>query len=215
MEHLAMIADGNRRWAKEHGRTQWDGHAAGLRAIENACLWAIRNDVPYLTVYCFSTENWNRSAKEVDSIMHLARVYFGYRVKWFVQHDIAVQFIGRIDRLPIDILDMMDDVEDSTAQGISLTLTICVDYGGRDEIARAVIHGAATEEDITKALTEYAPEPDVILRTGGRHRLSNFMLWQGAYSEIYFSDTLFPALNDAELDEVKEWFEAQVRNFGA
>lgn len=214
MEHLAIIADGNRRWAKERGKEAADGHTAGLSTIERACEWAINKSIPYLTVYCFSTENWGRAKTEIDNIFHLARIYFGYRVGWYVKHGIRVRFIGRKDRLPQDLLGLTETVQNETQHGDKLTMTICVDYGGRDEIVRAVNNGALTEEEITAALTVNAPCPDVILRTGGRHRLSNFLLWQAAYSEIYFTDTLFPALTEAELDEADRWFDDQVRTFG-
>ena len=214
MRHLAIICDGNRRWAKANGLPPEAGHAQGLTAIERCCEWAVERGVPYLTMFCFSTENWGRESREVDNIMDLARWYFDQRRDWYIARSIRVQFTGRRDRLAADIVDSMTVMERDTAGGEALTLTICADYGGRDEIARAVQDGARTEDEITAALTAGATEPDAILRTGGEMRLSNFLLWQGAYAELFFSGTLFPALEAAELDRVLEEFWSRQRNFG-
>ena len=214
MKHLAIICDGNRRWAVENGLPPEAGHAQGLTAIERCCEWAVERGVPYLTAYCFSTENWGRAQAEVDHIMDLARWYFGERREWYIARGIRVCFAGRRDRLAADIVASMAAMEMDTAGGTALTLTICADYGGRDEIARAVQAGARTEAEITAALTASAPEPDAILRTGGETRLSNFLLWQSAYAELFFSRTLFPDLEAAELDRVLKEFRQRRRNFG-
>ena len=214
MRHLAIICDGNRRWAKANGLPPEAGHAQGLTAIERCCEWAVERGVPYLSVFCFSTENWGRAQAEVDHIMGLARWYFDQRRAWYIARGIRVRFAGRRDRLAADIVDSLTVMERDTAGGTALTLTICCDYGGRDEIARAVQAGARTEAEITAALTAGATEPDAILRTGGETRLSNFLLWQAAYAELFFSRTLFPDLEAAELDGVLEAFRRRRRNFG-
>lgn len=214
MNHLAIICDGNRRWAKAYGLPPEAGHAQGLTAIERCCDWAIDRGVPYLTVYTFSTENWGREQIEVDNLMSLARHYFVERREWYMARGVRVRFAGRRDRMPADIVGSIAVLEGATAAGKALTLTICADYGGRDEIVRAVQAGARTEEEITAALAGDIPEPDAILRTGGEKRLSNFLLWQGAYAELLFSDTLFPALEGAELDGALEEFRRRKRNFG-
>lgn len=214
LTHLAIICDGNRRWAKANGLPPEAGHAQGLTAIERCCEWAVERGVPYLTMFCFSTENWGRAQAEVDHIMGLARWYFDQRRDWYIARGIQVRFAGRRDRLAEDIVASMTVMERDTAGGEALTLTICCDYGGRDEIARAVQAGARTEDEITAALTAGAPEPDAILRTGGEMRLSNFLLWQGAYAELFFTKTMFPGLEAAELDGVLEEFQRQKRNFG-
>lgn len=214
MRHLAIIADGNRRWAAANGLPAEMGHTQGLVAIERCCEWAMDRGVPFLTVYCFSTENWGRPQPEVDHIMDLARHYFREQKEWYIARGIRVRFLGRRDRLAADIVESMAVMERETAGGTALTLTICADYGGRDEIVRAIQAGARTEEEITAALTAEIPEPDLILRTGGQKRLSNFLLWQGAYAELCFSNVLFPELETAELDTVLDWFDAQRRNFG-
>lgn len=214
MKHLAIIADGNRRWAASQNLPKEAGHAQGLNVIERCCEWAISRDVKMLTVYCFSTENWGRESDEVDHIMDLARWYFRERREWFVTRGIRVRFAGRRDRLAKDLVEDMETMEEETKQGDALTLTICADYGGRDAITRAVQHGARTEQELDVALTGEVPTPDAILRTGGEMRLSNFLLWQAAYAELFFSRTFFPALEDAELDEVLNEYGERKRNYG-
>ena len=213
MKHLAIICDGNRRWAKASGLPLEAGHAQGLTAIERCCGWAIDRGVPVLTVFCFSTENWIRPEDQVDKLMALARGYFRGRLDWYVSKNIHVRFRGRRDRLPVDIVESMDVLESATAECSALSLNICVDYGGRDEIVQAIEAGARTEKELNAALS-WAPEPDMILRTGGEKRLSGFMLWQCAYAELMFTDTLFPALEAAELDRAAAEFEHRTRNFG-
>ena len=214
MKHLAIIADGNRRWAVKNGLPKEAGYPQGLIVIERCCLWCIQNGVDFLSVFCFSSENWGRAQTEIDGIFTLARQYFDSRREWYVENGIRVQFRGRRDRLPKDILESMDRLETATEKSDSLTLIICCDYGGRDEIIRTVNGGAATENDISKAMNKLTPDPEVIVRTGGRHRLSNFMLWQAAYSEIFFTDKLFPDLDEMDLNDIESWFEQQVRTFG-
>lgn len=214
MRHLAIIADGNRRWAAAQGLPKEAGHAQGLNVIERCCEWAISRGVKMLTFYCFSTENWGRESSEVDHIMDLARWYFRERREWFVTRGIRVRFAGRRDRLAKDLIEDMKTMEEETKQGDALTLTICADYGGRDAIARAVQGGARTVRDLDEALTAEIPTPDAILRTGGEMRLSNFLLWQAAYAELFFSPTMFPALEDSELDALSEEYSTRTRKFG-
>lgn len=214
MKHLAIIADGNRRWAKAAGLPIKSGYLQGLVTIENCCDWAIAKNVDYLTVYCFSTENWRRPANEVDMLIGLGKWYFDDQLDWYVNRGIRVQFSGRRDRFAADLIETMDRLEAATAEGTELTLVICLDYGGRDEIVRAIEAGVRTEEEITAYLTRLAPEPDVILRTGGDTRLSNFLLWQSAYSELMFTAAPFPDLNGDGLDWVLNSYQLRKRNFG-
>lgn len=190
------------------------GYMQGLITIENCCDWAIKNKIKYLTIFCFSTENWNRTKEEIDLLMELARTYFVAQKNWYINKDISVHFSGRKDRLDKDILKKSQILEQDTKNGKTLTLTICIDYGSKDEIARAIAAGARTVEEIDSILTENFPDPDVILRTGGQHRLSNFLLWQGAYSELFFLDCLFPDLSDSDLDQVKTEFQKRKRTYG-
>lgn len=214
MKHLAIIADGNRRWAHANDLPVKTGYLQGLIAIENCCDWAISRGVKNLTVFCFSTENWNRPKDEVSLLMNLARWYFSSQRTWYVNRGIRVCFLGRRDRFDSDFPDIMDRMERDTADGCFLTLSICVDYGGRDEIARAVAAGAKTEEEISTAVSYGMPDPDAILRTGGEYRLSNFLLWQSAYSELLFTQTLFPDLSEEVLDSLLDEYRKRKRNYG-
>lgn len=214
MKHLAIIADGNRRWAEKNKLPKKMGYVQGLITIENCCDWAIKNNINYLTVFCFSTENWRRTKKEIDLLMGLARWYFKEQQSWYINKDISVRFSGRKDRLDKNILKKSEDLEFKTKNCKSLVLTICIDYGGRDEIIRAIEAGARTEEEINNILISNLPEPDAILRTGGQHRLSNFLLWQSAYSELFFLDDLFPELKEESLDLILKEFYKRKKNYG-
>lgn len=214
MEHIALIADGNRRWARENELPWETGYLQGLNAIERCCDWAISRSIKYLTIYCFSTENWGRPENEVNQLMDFARWYFGEKLDWYVTSNICVRFAGRKDRLALDLVEKLQKVEDATSNCKSLYLTICVDYGGRDEIVRAIATGAQTEEEISKCLDIKAPDPDMIVRTGGEMRLSNFLLWQSAYAELLFTPLYFPALDETVLDSFINEYEGRKRNFG-
>lgn len=214
VEHIAVIADGNRRWAKENNLPWETGYLQGLTAIENCCEWAINRSIKYLTIYCFSTENWGRPENEVNQLMDFARWYFEEKLDWYVSSDIHVCFAGRKDRLAPDLVEKLRRVESVTSNCDSLKLTICVDYGGRDEIVRAVAAGARTEAEISEYLDIKAPDPDMIVRTGGDIRLSNFLLWQSAYAELLFSPVYFPALNETILDSFIDEYNNRKRNFG-
>ena len=213
MKHLAIIADGNRRWATGRDLPPGSGHVSGLATIERTCEWAIDRGIKYLSVFCFSTENWNREEAEIDNLMGIARVYFNDAAEWYINRGIRVIFSGSRDRMPADILASMDTLKDLTSDGENLTLVIYVNHGGRAAIANASKFGH-TEERLNDILSEGRPDPDVIFRTGGRHRLSNFMLWQAAYAELYFSDTLFPDLGRAELDELYRSYKSITKNYG-
>lgn len=214
MMHLAIIADGNRRWARRNGLPADAGHAQGLTAIERCCDWAIDRAVETLTVFCFSTENRGRSDGEIAHILDLARLYCREKRDWYIARGIRVRFIGRVDFFPPDILESFRALERDTEGGQALELNICADYGGRDAIARAVAAGARTEAELDAAITAEIPTPDAILRTGGDMRLSNFLLWQAAYAELFFTVTLFPALEERELDLTAAAFDARRRNYG-
>lgn len=214
VEHIALIADGNRRWAAENNVPWETGYLQGLTAIENCCDWAISRGVKYLTIYCFSTENWGRPENEVNQLMDFARWYFSEKLDWYIASDISVCFAGRKDRLALDLVEKLSKVENATSNCNSLRLTICVDYGGRDEITRAVAAGARTEDEISEYLDIKAPDPDMIIRTGGAMRLSNFLLWQAAYAELFFTPIYFPALDAVILDSFVNEYDGRKRNFG-
>lgn len=214
MKHLAIIADGNRRWAKSKGLESVLGYNQGILVVERCCEWCIENSLDFLTVYCFSTENWARPAHEVKYLTSLGIRYFEKRNKWYVDNGIKVKFSGRRDRFDIDVLMRIKDIENNTKNGEKMTLVICLDYGGKDEIVRAIQAGAKTEQEINKWMSAIAPEPDAIFRTGGDKRLSNFLLWQSAYAELFFSDIFFPDLNKQELDLVLQEYKKRKRTYG-
>lgn len=214
MEHLAIIADGNRRWAKENNLPKATGYSQGLMVIENCCDWAIENNIKFLTIFCLSTENLKRTKEEIDLLMSLAHQYFDEQGDWYINKKIRVCFSGRKDRIDKELIRKSEILEQATKQGDALTLIICFDYGGRDEIVRAIASGAKTEEEISSFLTQKAPEPDVILRTGGQLRLSNFLIWQGAYSELFFLETYFPDLKNNDLTNLKVEYSTRKRNYG-
>lgn len=214
VQHIGLIADGNRRWAKENELPWETGYLQGLTTIENCCEWAISRGVKYLTIYCFSTENWGRPENQVKQLMDFARWYFYEKLDWYKSLDIKVHFAGRRDRVDQDLIDKLSRAEKETSECGTLELNICVDYGGRDEIVRAIAAGARTEEEISKCLDIKAPDPDMIIRTGGNMRLSNFLLWQSAYSELIFTPTYFPALNETILDSFIDEYNNRKRNFG-
>lgn len=215
LKHIALIADGNRRWAKENNLPWKAGYLQGLTTIEKCCEWAINKNIEFLTIYCFSTENWRRPEEEVNQLMDFARWYFIEKLDWYISSDISVCFAGRKDRLAEDLVSKLYKVEKATSNCKSLKLTICVDYGGRDEIVRAVARGAKTEQEISEYLDIKAPDPDMIVRTGGEMRLSNFLLWQSAYAELLFTNVYFPDLDNKNLDSFFEDYLNRKRNFGS
>ena len=214
MKHLAIIADGNRRWAKSRGLNAMLGYDYSVSVIEQCCVWCIKNSISFLTLYCFSTENWLRPAIEVKYLISLGKRYFQEKIKWFIENDIRVKFSGRRDRFDSQVLKKINEIEKKTEKGCSLTLVICLDYGGRDEIVRAIQAGAKTEQEISDWINIIAPAPDVIIRTGGDKRLSNFLLWQSAYAELFFLDIFFPDLNEKQLELILQEYKKRKRTYG-
>ena len=226
VRHIGIIMDGNGRWAKQHQLPRAAGHARGAEVFRTITRHCEKLGVEALTVYAFSTENWSRSAEEVDAIMDLLRRYlkdaFGFKGE-----SIRVRFIGRRDRLAADLLENMQKIEQSSSQNTGLTLNVALDYGGRDEIvhaARALAERAAAgelrPEEIDEAVFEQntftagCPPVDFILRPSGEQRISNFLLWQCAYSEFIYMDTLWPDFTPQLLDEAIAQFEGRNRRFG-
>lgn len=213
MNHFSIIADGNRRWAKQRGLPITLGHKEGLKCIEGLCLALIARNIKYFSVFCFSTENWNRSDTEISDFFSLARMYLKSKKEWYRQNDIKVIFRGK-GRFAADLVVSMEDVEEYTKDCQKLTLLLMVDYGGQSDIVEAINSGARTESEISAYFNSFAPDPDVIVRTGGRHRLSNYMLWQAAYSELFFLDILFPDFSDSDLDRILEEYQHVQKNYG-
>lgn len=206
LNHVAVIADGNGRWAERRGLERSAGHEQGLNKVEDMMHWCVDMGIPALSVYCFSWENWSRPKEEVDALFSMANRYFE-RYREFVENNIRVLISGTDKRVSPESIEKMERIQRETAHCDGLTLNLCCNYSGRMEIVDAVAKGARTEEEITAALYHNLPEPDLIIRTGGFQRLSNFLLWQSAYSELYFTETLFP---DFSLGE----FRHAVKRFG-
>ena len=226
-EHIAIILDGNGRWAKKRGLPRFLGHRKGafnLRDIANECN---RLGIKFLTVYCFSTENWKRPAAEVEYLMTQPIKYFNKYKKNLYASNLRLKAIGRRDRLPSAFLDMINEVEENTKDHTGLTLTLCIDYGSYDELTTAVKkiagdikNGTLDVDDITpqtitnNLFTASYPKLDLLIRTSGELRISNFLLWQLAYSELYFTNTYWPDFDSKELHKALIDFQSRDRRYG-
>ena len=226
-EHVAVIMDGNGRWAKKRFLPRNYGHAEGAKALEAICENCDKLGIKYLTVYAFSTENWKRSVEEVTGIMNLFRKYLVDSIERSNNSNMKVNLIGKREGLPEDIVQKMDDLERETAGNTGLQFHIAINYGGRDEIVRAVKKimkdagaGKISADDIDESLfaeyldTKGVPDPDLLIRTSGEERTSNFLPWQLAYSEFYFTDTLWPDFDMDSLIEAVRYYNKRERRFG-
>lgn len=222
-EHIAIILDGNGRWAAKHNVPRAQGHKAGCETLEGIVEDCARLGVKYLTVYAFSTENWKRSAEEVGALMQLFRFYMVKLVDIAMNNDVKVKMIGDISKFDKDIREGIENVVNKTSANEGMTFTFAVNYGGRDEIRRCIIKMAdkgidfnsLSEQDISDNLdTAGIPDPDLLIRTSGEIRVSNFLLWQIAYSEIYITDTLWPDFHREELMKAIEAYNNRNRRFG-
>lgn len=226
--HVAIIMDGNGRWAQARGRPRLFGHHAGARRVRDIVSACPELGVDYLTIFAFSTENWKRTQTEVSGLMALFRRYIIKEMQEFVKENVRVRFIGDRGRLDRSLQDLMDEAETMTSHCTRLNLTVALNYGGRDEVARAtrrlaqdVAQGrldpdAVDEETLPKYLdTCVLPDPDLVIRTSGEARISNFLLWQSAYSEYEFVDTLWPDFTKDIFTDVLRNYGARERRFGA
>ena len=226
-QHVAIILDGNGRWARAKGMPRNYGHAQGSKNVERICEEAWRMGIKYLTVYAFSTENWNRPKDEVDALMSLLRNYMKTCLKTAAKNDMKVRVIGDISRLDEDIRKRILDLEEATKENGGLNFQIAINYGSRDEILRAVRRIAddciagkiKTEESYEEIFEHYLdthdiPDPDLMIRTSGELRLSNYLLWQLAYTEFYFTDVPWPDFTKEELLKAIEQYNARDRRYG-
>ncbi len=225
--HIAIILDGNRRWAKQNGKLKQQGHKAGADNIEVIGDTMIEWGIPYLTVYAFSTENWKRSQDEVSYLMGLMKRYLIKNKKDALRKGIRIRVIGDRSRLTPDLQELIGEIERDTAAMQKLNLTFAINYGGRDEILRAVkqiVKEAQAGQKVEEALTEKGfaayldtrelPDPDLMIRTSAEERISNFLLWQLAYSEFYFTDRLWPDFSPADLALAVQAYARRERRFG-
>ena len=226
-QHVAIILDGNGRWAKSKGMPRNYGHVQGAKTVEVICEEAYKMGIQYLTVYAFSTENWNRPQDEVDALMKLLRNYMKTCLTTAKKNRMCVRVIGDKTRLDEDIRTRIAELEESTKDNDGLHFQIALNYGGRDEIVRAVKkiagkvkEGVVSAEDITESLlsdcldTAGIPEPDLLIRTCNEQRISNFLLWQLAYTEFYFTETAWPDFSKEELIKAVEAYNHRDRRYG-
>ena len=226
-QHIAIILDGNGRWAKAKGMPRNYGHAQGSKNVEKICEEAWRMGIKYLTVYAFSTENWSRPKGEVAALMTLLRNYVKTCLKTAAKNDMKIRVIGDIEPLDDDIKNRIRELEEATVNNGGLNFTIALNYGSRDEMTRAArkmaqdcADGTLDPEQIDESVfesyldTHGIPDPDLMIRTSGEQRLSNYLLWQLAYSEFYFSDVPWPDFTKEELVEAIEEFNHRHRRFG-
>lgn len=217
--------DGNRRWAKNHGLPAASGHSRGAEVFKNLALYCNRIGLRHLTVYAFSTENWKRSFSEVSALMFLFKKYLKNVMKDFKNENIKLQFIGDISKFSNEIQNLINTIETETKDRTGMNLNIAVNYGGRSEIINAIknmqLHSDIgnfsnlTEEYFNSYLyTKNQPDVDFLIRTGGEKRLSNFLLWQSAYAELYFTDTLWPDFSEKIFDKSIEEYFNRTRRFG-
>ena len=228
VRHLGVIMDGNRRWAKKHMfKSVMRGHEKGLDAFMDTCTWCQDEGIPYLTVYAFSTENWERSREEVSSLFNLMGKFFRDEIDTCISRDIRIKVIGDLSRLDAESMETVRRAESMTAHCSNLVVQIAISYGGRDEIVRAIkayaekaARGEVDPENLTeKEFENYldtagVPDIDLVIRTGGNRRLSNFFPWQTVYSEIWFTDVLWPDFSKADMKAALYYYETIKINKG-
>ena len=231
--YVAVIMDGNGRWAKSKNRPRLFGHNAGMQAMKQIVITASNLGIKYLTVYAFSTENWKRSTEEVSGIFKLIIKYVDSELKELIKNNVRINILGDYNMLPGDSVRAIDELLDKTRDNDGLVFNIALNYGGRDEIVKAIneiiidrqaladegISVDVTEDEVsnhlyTGVLHKNIPDPDLIIRTSGEERLSNFLIWQAAYSEMMFTDTLWPDYSPEEFTAMIEKFSHRKRRFG-
>ena len=226
-KHVAIILDGNGRWAKAKGMPRTYGHIQGAKTVEDICEVAYNMGIQYLTVYAFSTENWNRPKEEVEALMKLLRNYMKNCLKRANQNNMCVRVIGEKSRLDEDIRKSIEELENATKDNTGLHFTIAINYGGRDELVRAtrkiaerVASGEIKPEEITESMlndnldTAGYPDPDLMIRTCDELRISNFLLWQLAYTEFYVTPVPWPDFSKEELEKAVEAYNRRDRRYG-
>ncbi len=221
--HVAIIMDGNRRWAREHGLDELDGHAAGVEKIRWLVEHTLRRGVGYLSLYAFSRENWARSDEEVIGLFRLLDQAIRAETPELVRQGVRVRLLGRVEELPADLRDSIGEALAATDNGTRLTLAVAFNYAGRTELVdavRSIVADGLGPDDIDESAiaerlyTRGMPDPDLVIRTGGEQRLSNFLIWQSAYAEFWSCDTLWPDFDEAAYDAALDAFARRSRRFG-
>jgi undecaprenyl diphosphate synthase len=225
-EHVAIIMDGNRRWASQRGMPAAVGHASGAKRVREIVEQCADRGVRHLTVFAFSTENWQRPADEVSSLMKLMALYLRKEIEQMHARGVRFKLVGDITRFDSNLQKLFTYAETLTAQNTRITFNVAANYGGRWDMLQAVkAWQVANPAESTEALTEdalrpwlktaHSPDPSLLIRTGGELRISNFMLWQTAYTELFFTDTLWPSFTPALLEEAFDWYASRDRRFGS
>lgn len=221
--HVAIIMDGNGRWAKQRGLPRLEGHRVGVDRIQCVLESLGAQGVKHVTIYAFSTENWNRPQEEVAGLLDILQDALQRQARALHENNVRIYHIGKSDRLSPGLREAVDQVQEMTRNNTGINLNVAFDYGGRDEILEAVkriIRDGVPAERLDQEMfsrylyTAHCPDPDLIIRTGGEQRISNFLLWQSAYSEYYSTPTLWPDLDSAELEQVLESYGSRQRRFG-
>ena len=227
VEHIAIIMDGNGRWAKKQGLPRSMGHKKGAEIVKEIAKASNEKGVKFLTLYAFSTENWGRPKDEVDTLMSLLRQYLKTDLTELKKNNIRIRFIGERNMLDADIVQNMHRLERETQDNTGMCLCLAISYGARQEILQAaqklaalVKNGDLSESDVdiqnfsAMLYTHEMPDPDIVIRTSGEQRISNFLLWQTAYAEFFFTKTLWPDFSAQELDDIIEQFKSRERRYG-
>lgn len=223
IKHVGIIMDGNGRWAQLRGLPRYEGHKRGVEKVKEIIRSALRLNIDVLTFYAFSIENWQRPKKEVEIIMDLLQNHLRKETQTFISQGVRFKMIGNRDMIPKHILNVIEETESATRECKELIAQFAISYGGRDEIIRTVkkiiinnIVPEKVDEDFFSSMLDTAgiPEPDLIIRTSGEQRISNFLIWQSAYSEFYFSQTLWPDFTEEEFTEAILDFQKRQRRFG-
>ena len=222
-QHIAIVMDGNGRWAKKRFLPRVAGHVKGVEAIRRTIEGCIVRNIPYLTVFAFSSENWKRPGEEVSFLMNLFLSSLEKETDKLHDNDIRLKVVGDLSRFDVPLQKAITVAEEKTSKNSTLTLTVCANYGGRWDILQAARRMSSegldvkdmTEERLSSYLAlSYAPEPDLFIRTGGETRISNFLVWQLAYSELYFTETFWPDFDNEELEKAIASFQSRERRFG-
>lgn len=226
-EHIAIIMDGNGRWARQNGLPRFAGHQEGVNTVRRIVRECSRLQIGYLTLYAFSSENWHRPEQEVQALMGLLDTYLASEIALLQQNDIRLHVIGDLERLPAELHAKVQDKVRQTRDNTGMTLTLALSYGARDELVRAVRHvctdavnGEIALTDIDENLfssyldTDSLPDPDILIRTSGEQRISNFMLWQIAYTELFFCSCFWPEFGIEHLETILKEYQNRCRRFG-
>lgn len=220
--HVAFIMDGNGRWAKKRGLERIEGHKKGAEVADSASRWCADLGIRYVTLYAFSTENWRRPRQEVDFLFELMLIYISSKLDNMLEEGVRMRFIGRLDELPVRLMNFTEEIEKKTSSSRKLDVVVALNYGGRAEIVDSVNRvlesgkQRVSEEDIKENLyLPDVPEPDLIVRTSGEERISNFLTWQSVYSELFFTRTLWPDFTKEEFVKIVEEYSKRKRRFGA